>query len=43
MIGEAIVDRVIHPAQKIILKGHKSYREKLTEKKSGLKNQARLI
>jgi hypothetical protein len=39
VIGEAIVDRLIHPSQKIILKGEKSYREKLTENKARLKNQ----
>jgi DNA replication protein DnaC len=38
VIGEAIVDRLILPAQKITLKGEKSYREKLSEKKPGLKN-----
>ena len=38
VIAEAIVDRLIHPCQKITLKGEKSYREKLSEKKSGLKN-----
>ena len=38
VIGEAIVDRLIHPAQKITLKGDKSYREKLSEKKAGLNN-----
>ena len=38
VIGEAIVDRLIHPAQKITLKGDKSYREKLSEKKTSLKN-----
>ncbi len=38
VIGEAIVDRLIHPSQKITLKGDKSYREKLSEKKPGLKN-----
>ena len=38
VIGEAIVDRLIHPAQKITLKGEKSYREKLSEKKTSLKN-----
>jgi DNA replication protein DnaC len=42
VIGEAIVDRLIHPAQKITLKGEKSYREKLTENKSRLKNQGGL-
>ena len=41
VIAEAIVDRLIHPSQKITLKGEKSYREKLTEKRSGLKNQLR--
>jgi hypothetical protein len=39
VIGEAIVDRVIDPSQKITLKGEKSYREKLTENKSRLKNE----
>jgi hypothetical protein len=43
VIGEAIVDRLIHPAQKITLKGEKSYREKLAEKKSSLKNQGGLM
>ena len=38
VIGEAIVDRLVHPAQKITLKGDRSYREKITEKNSGLKN-----
>jgi len=38
VIGEAIVDRLIHPSQKLTLKGEKSYREKLSEKKPGLKN-----
>jgi DNA replication protein DnaC len=38
VIGEAIVDRLIHPSQKITLKGEKSYREKLAENKSRLKN-----
>jgi len=42
VIGEAIVDRLIHPSQKITLKGEKSYREKLTETKSRLKNQGGL-
>ena len=37
VIGEAIVDRLIHPCQKLTLKGDKSYREKLGEKKTGLK------
>jgi DNA replication protein DnaC len=39
VIAEAIVDRLVHPSQKITLKGEKSYREKLAEKTSGLKNQ----
>ncbi|HEX9662483.1 MAG TPA: ATP-binding protein, partial [Candidatus Binatia bacterium] len=39
VVAEAIVDRLIHPSQKITLKGEKSYREKLAEKKTGLKNQ----
>ena len=43
VIAEAIVDRLIHPSQKITLKGEKSYREKLTEKRSGLKNQGGLM
>ena len=43
VIAEAIVDRLIHPCQKITLKGEKSYREKLPEKKSGLKNQGGLL
>ena len=34
VIGEAIVDRLIHPCQKITLKGDKSYREKISEKKT---------
>lgn len=38
VIGEAIVDRLIHPAQKLTLKGEKSYREKLSEKKTSLKS-----
>jgi hypothetical protein len=42
VIAEAIVDRLIHPSQKITLKGEKSYREKLTEKRSGLKNNGGL-
>lgn len=37
VIGEAIVDRLIHPSQKISLKGEKSYREKITESKLRLK------
>jgi len=42
VIGEAIVDRLIHPSQKITLKGEKSYREKLTENKARLKNEGGL-
>ena len=38
VIAEAIVDRLIHPSQKITLKGEKSYREKITENKLRLKN-----
>jgi hypothetical protein len=30
---------LIHPSQKITLKGEKSYREKLSEQTSGLKKQ----
>ena len=43
VIAETIVDRLIHPCQKITLKREKSYREKLQEKKSGLKNQGGLL
>jgi DNA replication protein DnaC len=43
VIAEAIVDRLIHPCQKITLKGEKSYREILTEKKSALKNAKGLM
>ena len=32
VIAEAIVDRLIHPAQKLLLKGGGSYREKLNQK-----------
>lgn len=39
VIAEATVDRPIHPCQRITLKGEKSYREQLTEKKSGLKKR----
>ena len=42
VIGEAIVDRLIHPSQKITLKGEKSYREKFTENKSRLKTEGGL-
>jgi len=37
VIAEAIVDRLVNPCQKITLKGERSYREKIKEKKSGLK------
>ena len=37
VIVEAIVDRLIHPRQKITLKGERSYREQMKEKQSGLK------
>lgn len=37
VIAEAIVDRLIHPSQKITLKGDRSYREKIKEKRE-LKN-----
>ena len=43
VIAEAIVDRLIHPCQKITLKGEKSYREKLTEKRTGLKREGGLM
>lgn len=39
VIAEAIVDRLIHPSQKLTLKGEQSYREKLTEQRSRLKNE----
>lgn len=42
VIAEAIVDRLVHPCQKITLKGERSYREKIKEKKSGLKNNGGL-
>jgi DNA replication protein DnaC len=42
VIAEAIVDRLIHPCQKITLKGECSYREKIKEKK-GLKNTGGLM
>lgn len=41
VIAEAIVDRLIHPSQKITLKGECSYREKIKEKK-GLKKQRKI-
>lgn len=34
VIAEAIVDRLIHPCQKITLKGERSYREKLKRKEN---------
>lgn len=37
VIAEAIVDRLVHPAQKIILKSGKSYRERLQGNKTELK------
>jgi hypothetical protein len=42
VIAEAIVDRLIHPSQKITLKGEKSYREKLAEKKTAFEKPRRL-
>ncbi len=42
VIAEAIVDRLIHPCQKITLKGERSYREKIKEKR-GLKNNGGLV
>jgi DNA replication protein DnaC len=42
VIAEAIVDRLIHPSQKITLKGERSYREKIKEKR-GLKNNGGLM
>jgi len=42
VIAEAIVDRLIHPCQKITLKGEHSYREKIKEKR-GLKNNGGLM
>jgi DNA replication protein DnaC len=42
VIAEAIVDRLIHPCQKITLKGERSYREKIKEKR-GLKNNGGLM
>lgn len=41
VIAEAIVDRLIHPCQKITLKGERSYREQMKEKQSGLKKDGR--
>ena len=43
VIAEAIVDRLIHPCQKITLKGEKSYIEKLTDKRTGLKREGGLM
>jgi DNA replication protein DnaC len=42
VIAEALVDRLIHPSQKITLKGESSYREKIKEKK-GLKDNGGLV
>jgi len=42
VIAEAIVDRLIHPCQKITLNGERSYREKIKEKKTGLKKEGGL-
>jgi len=42
VIAEAIVDRLIHPSQKLTLKGERSYREKIKEKR-GLKNNGGLM
>ena len=42
VIAEAIVDRLIHPCQKITLKGERSYREKIKEIR-GLKNNGGLM
>lgn len=42
VIAEAIVDRLIHPCQKITLKGERSYRETIKEKR-GLKNNGGLM
>lgn len=40
VIAEAIVDRLIHPSQKLILKGGGPYRERLQGKKEGLKENS---
>jgi len=37
VIGEALVGRLIHPSQKLTLKGDRSYREKLKDTRSDLK------
>src|SRR3989338_1145020 len=37
VIAEAIVDRLVHPCQKITLKGERSYREKIKEKRGLIK------
>jgi DNA replication protein DnaC len=42
VIAEAIVDRLIHPCQKVTLKGERSYREKIKEKR-GLKKNGGLM
>jgi hypothetical protein len=41
-IAEAIADRLIHPCQKLTLKGEKSYREKVTEKRQGRNEMERV-
>jgi hypothetical protein len=35
VVTEPTVDRLIHPSQKITLKGERSYREKMKEKSAG--------
>jgi len=42
VIAEAIVDRLIHPCEKITLNGERSYREKIKENKIGLKKEGGL-
>jgi len=42
VIAEAITDRLIHPCEKITLNGERSYREKIKEKKTGLKKEGGL-
>lgn len=43
VIAEAIADRLTHPCQKLVLKGDRSYRERIKEKKSGLKKAGGLM
>lgn len=38
VIAEAIVDRLVHPSQKLVLKGGGSYREKLQKSKKDLRS-----